>query len=222
MKILFVAHFFMKCATFFVWHRLMYLDFYTQRFIMNKTDYEWKVWIMEQVIFYIGQALGVVAVILGFINYQVKTREQVLIVHIATTLCFVLHYLCLGAWAGMAMNFVGFVRNLIFYFNGKNGKVSRGLAVCFALIMGAMGVTASLIAKEGWYFVLSVLGLVINSYAMSFSDPNNIRKSILVTSPMVLIYDCFVLSFGGIVYESVVIISSIIGIFRFRKVKMGN
>jgi len=141
----------------------------------------------------------------------------VLIVHIATTLCFAFHYMCLGAWAGMAMNFVGFVRNLVFYYAGKNGKVSRVLALLFALVMGAMGITASLIAKEGWYFVLSVVGLMINSYSMSFSNPNNIRKSILITSPMVLIYDGFVLSFGGMVYEAVVIISSVIGIVRFKK-----
>jgi len=115
------------------------------------------------------------------------------------------------------MNFVGFVRNLVFYYAGKNGKVSRVLALLFALVMGAMGITASLIAKEGWYFVLSVVGLMINSYSMSFSNPNNIRKSILITSPMVLIYDGFVLSFGGMVYEAVVIISSVIGIVRFKK-----
>ena len=30
------------------------------------------------IIFYIGQALGVITVILGIVNYQVKTRQQVL------------------------------------------------------------------------------------------------------------------------------------------------
>lgn len=172
---------------------------------------------MDQIIFYIGQALGVVAIILGFINYQVKTREQVLAVHIATTVCFTLHYLCLGAWAGMAMNFVGIIRNLAFYYCGKKGAVSKPLAIFFALLLGGMGTTASLIAHENWYFILSVAGLMINSFSMSFSNPNNIRKSILITSPLVLIYDCFVLSIGGAVYESIVIISSIIGIIRYRK-----
>ena len=70
--------------------------------------------------------------------------------------------------------------------------------------------SVSLITKEGWYFILSVLALMINSYAMSFQNPNSIRKSILITSPMVLAYDCFVLSVGGAVYESVAIISAII------------
>ena len=58
---------------------------------------------------------------------------------------------------------------------------------------------------------------MINTLCLSFTDPQKIRWSILVTSPMVLIYDAFVSSFGGVIYESVVIISSIIGIIRYRK-----
>lgn len=172
---------------------------------------------MEKTVFLIGQILGAVAVVLGFINYQVKTREKLLIVHMATTVCFVLHYLCLGAWAGMAMNAVGFIRNIVFYKTGKSGKVSRAWAISFALLMGAMGTGASLIAKEGWYFLLSVMGLMINSYSMSFSNPNSIRKSILVSSPLVLAYNCFAFSIGGVVYETVGMISAVIGIIRFKK-----
>lgn len=164
-------------------------------------------------IFIIGQILGVVTVLLGFINYQVKTREQVLIVHIATTLCFAFHYMCIGAWAGMAMNFVGFVRNIVFYFVGKEGKVPKPWSIGFTALMVAMGI----VSWEAWYSILAVVGIGINSFAMSFSNPNNIRKSILVTSPIVLVYDLFAKSYGGMAYESIVIISSIIGIIKEAK-----
>lgn len=174
---------------------------------------------MEKTVFIIGQALGIVAVILGFINYQVKTREKLLFVHMATTLCFVLHYLCLGAWTGMMLNGVGFIRNVVFYFVGKKGKVSQFWAISFAVLMGAIGVTTSLISHEGWYFVFMVLGLLINSYSMSFSNPNNIRKSILVSSPLVLAYNAFAMSIGGMVYETVGMISAVIGIVRNGKEK---
>lgn len=168
---------------------------------------------MEQILYFIGQGLGIVAVILGFINYQVKTREQVLYVHLATTICFAFHYMFIGAYSGMAMNFVGMVRNLVFYYAGKNGKVSKIWSVSFAVVMGVMGI----LAWENWYSVLAVVGLVINSYSMSFSNPNNIRKSILITSPMVFAYDIFVTSIGGAVYEAIVIVSSVIGLIRFSK-----
>lgn len=168
---------------------------------------------MENVLYLIGQGLGVVAVVLGFINYQVKTREQVLYVHIATTLCFGFHYMLIGAYAGMAMNFVGAVRNVVYYYAFRDGKNGRPWAVGFALLTGAIGI----ISWEAWYSVFIVLGLIINSYAMSFTKPQNVRKSILVSSPLVLAYDIFARSYGGIVYETVVIVSSIIGLWRFRK-----
>lgn len=174
-------------------------------------------WLTEMALFYIAQALGVVAIILGFINYIVKTRGQVIFVNSVTTICFVLHYLCLGAWAGMALNLVACIRNIVYYYAGKNGQVSKALSITFAVIMGVMGITVSLIAKEGWYFIFSVVALMINSFAMSFSNPSNIRKSILITSPLVLVYNCFVFSVGGAVYESVAIISAIIGLIRYKK-----
>ena len=115
---------------------------------------------MDQIVFYIGQALGVIAIVLGFINYQVKTRKQVLYVHSATTLTFSLHYFCLGAWAGMVMNGIGLFRNIVFYQLEKKGPVKRWIAVLFALIIGALGATASLLKHEGWHFLLSVCGLM--------------------------------------------------------------
>lgn len=170
---------------------------------------------MMDIPFIIGQILGGIAVVLGFINYQVKSREQVLIVHTATAICFTLHYFLIGALAGAAMNFVGIIRNLVFYFVGKKGKVPKGWAILFAIILPAMGI----IGWEAWYSILAVLGLAINSYSMSFSNPNNIRKSILVSSPLVLAYDAFAFSIGGMIYESIVIVSSIIGLIRFKNKK---
>ena len=44
-----------------------------------------------------------------------------------------------------------------------------------------------------------------------------IRKSILVTCPLALIYNILVASVGGTVLESVNIVSAAIGIYRYRK-----
>lgn len=165
---------------------------------------------MENIVYYIGQFLGVVAIILGFISYQMKTQKGVLIVQCSTTVVFFTHYFLIGAYSGMALNMVAFVRNLTFFQLSKKGKIGKGWAILYAVIMGGVGACA----WEAWYSVFVVFGLIINSYCMSFSNPQNIRKSILVTSPMVLIYDGFVLSVGGLVYESVAIISSVIGLLR--------
>ncbi|MBQ2707700.1 MAG: YgjV family protein, partial [Clostridia bacterium] len=75
---------------------------------------------------------------------------------------------------------------------------------------------------EGYYSIFYVLSMMISSVCMSFSSAQNIRKSILVTSTLVLIYDIFVGSIWGVVYESVAIISAIIGIIVYIKKDLGN
>ncbi len=113
----------------------------------------------------------------------------------------------------MAMNSVNIVRNLVYYRRNQKGDNSMLMPILFTVILGIIG----LLTWEAWYSIFVFLGLIINSLCMSFSNPQNVRKSILITSPMVLIYDAFAFSIGGFIYESVAIISSVIGIIRFRK-----
>jgi asparagine N-glycosylation enzyme membrane subunit Stt3 len=64
-----------------------------------------------------------------------------------------------------------------------------------------------------------LLGLVINTVCMSLYDADKVRKSILVSCPLVIIYDIFVLSYSGIVYESVAMVSAAVGLIRYYKRK---
>ena len=81
--------------------------------------------------------------------------------------------------------------------------------------MGLSGV----VSWQGYASLFVIVGLVINTLCLSLTDPQKIRKSILVTSPLVLIYNALVFSVGGMVYESVCIVSSVVGMVRYRKEK---
>ena len=163
----------------------------------------------------IAQILGVFAIILGFLSYQTKSSKGVLAFQSLTTVTFTVHYLLLGAYSGMIMNAVGIIRNF-FYYNGDKKFFSwKGWPIIFALVSGTLGV----LAWEAWYSVFVVAGIVINTVCMSFKNAQNIRKSILVTSPMVLTYDLFAKSYSGAVYEAVAIVSSAIGLYRFYSKK---
>lgn len=161
----------------------------------------------------IGQILGGIAVVLGFLSYQTSTAKKLLAIQTATCVVFCAHYLLIGAYSAFALNAVGIVRNVVYYHKDKKFFSGKLFPILFAVIMAILGA----LSWQGLYSLFVIVGLVVNTLCMSLSDPQNIRKSILVTSPLVLIYDVFVLSIGGIVYESVAIISSIIGIIRARK-----
>ncbi len=161
----------------------------------------------------IGQIMGMIAVVLGFISFQMRTQKQLLIVQTATTIAFCIHYYLIGATSGLMMNLLGIVRNLAYYHKDKPLFSGKKCPIFFAVLMGIVG----LLSWQGYYSIFVVLGLVINTVCLSFSNPQSIRASILVSSPLVLIYDVFVRSIGGVIYEAVVIFSSLIGIIRYRR-----
>ena len=163
----------------------------------------------------VGQMMGFVAVVLGFVSFQMRTQKQMLVVQTATTIAFCIHYYLIGATSGLMLNLLGIVRNLAYYHKDKPLFSGKKCPIFFAVVMGIVG----MLSWQGYYSIFVVMGLVINTVCLSFTNPQNIRKSILISSPLVLAYDAFVLSIGGVIYESVVIISSIIGIVRYRQEK---
>ena len=168
--------------------------------------------------YWIGQALGILAIALGFLTYQVRTQRAVIVAQMAVAFCFVLHFLLIGAVTGMALNVVALIRNLAYFWREKQGKRGQILPIAFTVVMAIVG----LLTWEAWYSVFMLAGLVINSYCMSFYDPQKVRASILVSSPMALLYDILVLSIGGAIYESVAVISAAVGLWRFYRKKREN
>ena len=161
----------------------------------------------------IGQALGIVAVILGFITYQMRSQKALLVVNMITCAVFCAHYLLIGAISGFALNAVGFVRNIVYTNRDKKLFASP----VWPYVFGAVMLLAGILTWQDWRSVLMVCALVINSLALSLKNPQHIRFSLLITCPLVLIYDLLLHSYGGMVYEGMSIVSSLIGIYRFRK-----
>ena len=173
---------------------------------------------MPEAIYIIGQIFGGIAILCGFLTYQMKTQKQILLMLVATSSVFCLHYLMIGAISGMAMNIIGVLRGLLYYYRNEKGWKSPVIPVTCTALMAVIGV----ISWEAWYSVFVFLGLVIHTWCTSRDNPQFVRASILVTSPLVLLYDVFARSIGGTIYEAVAIASATIGIVRYRKIQNGG
>ena len=163
----------------------------------------------------IGQGFGIVAIILGFVTFQVKTQRRILFLQSLVAAVFCIHYGLIGAYSALGMSSVCIIRNIVYDYRTRKGIKSQLIPILFVVIQ----IVICALTWEAWYSVFVLIGVGINTYAMSFSDPQNVRKSILITSPFVLTYDVFARSVGGSIYESIAIISAAIGIFRYRKTK---
>ena len=161
----------------------------------------------------IGQTFGVLAVILGFVTYQLKTSKAVMYTQSVVALAFIAHYALIGAYSGCALNAVCCVRNFVYAKRDVKALDHPVIPVIFAAIMAALGA----LSWQGWPSLFVIAGLIINSFGMRFRNPQNIRRTILISSPLVIVYDAIYRSYGGVIYESVAIASSVIGLIRYGR-----
>ena len=163
----------------------------------------------------IGQIVGIAAVVLSFLTYQMKSKRAILAMLSCATALFCIHYACLGAMVGVVLNVVGIIRNMCYYHSDKKILSSKAVPAVLAAAMGVL----SIFTWEGYYSAFFVVGLMLNTLAMGYFNPQNLRKSLLLTCTLIFIYNAFTFSIGGMINETVAIISAIIGLVRYSKEK---
>ncbi len=163
----------------------------------------------------LGQVFSFVAVLFAAISYQMKTHRQVLAMHTMVVVSIAVSYAMLGAWPGAVLNIVSILRNLVFYFD----KTFRWK--CWPWVMTGVMALAGVLTWNGPWSLLVIAGLVINSFFLSDPNPQHLRISLLLTCPLVLVYDVVVMSLGGVLLEGMSMVSAAIGLVRFRKQKNG-
>ena len=161
----------------------------------------------------IGQIIGILAPILTVISYQLNTKRSILIALTGATVATAVSYFLLGATSGFVLNVVCLVRNLFCFFVKEKTKGAYLVGGIFAVLMCILGA----FSWQGIHSLLSIAGLAINTVFVAIGVPNWLRKSILLTSTMVLIYNIVEFTVGGIANEALAIISAAVGILRYRK-----
>jgi hypothetical protein len=160
----------------------------------------------------IGQILGILSTIIGVCSFQVNNKKQLLLIQSVSTILTCISYLFLGATSGFALNIVCLARNIVFCFSKKGRKLEYILTGTFMLLMGFIGA----LSWQGPISLLMIVALTVNTLFLYFPNVQNLRKSILVTSTLVIIYNAYFSVWGGVANEVIAISSSIIGIYRYR------
>ena len=164
-------------------------------------------------LFYIiGQILGAVAVILGFAAFQRKTQREIIIFQCATAVIFSIHYCLIDAPTAVVLNLLSALICVCFAFRNNRQSKSKGEVIISSLIFTIAGV----FVWESIYSVFLIAGLVVNSVSLSFSNPQNTRRAMLIKSPLCIAYNLSVTSMGGVVFECAVLVSAIIGLIKTK------
>lgn len=160
----------------------------------------------------IGHILGFISVALFFYSYQCTEKRKLVAVQTIATALSCIQYLLIGAFSGFALNCVCIIRNFAFYYRDKKQSTDLTLPLLFSFCMAI----ASVFSWEGIHSLLITAGLVVNTMCMGIFDAKDFRKTILISSSLILVYNIFAFSYSGILSESISLISVVIGIIRYN------
>lgn len=169
-----------------------------------------------------AQIVGVLGILSAAMIFQQKTRKALMITKLISDVIWVVHYLLLGAYSGMAICVVAVFRELIFMNRGKYKWADHKIwPVIFA---SAALATAALT----WNGAISILPAVASATSVIAFWVGNPRLSRILAFPIaseMIVYDYFTGSYAGLINEAIGITSAIIGIIRLdirRKNKNGG
>lgn len=160
----------------------------------------------------VGQILGFIAVIISFITFQFKSQKRILISQVVMICVLCVHYLLIGAYTAFAMNLLGIFRNVVFC--NRSFFKSKLWPYAMCVLMLASGIAS----WNGLPSLLLIIGLVFHTYFLSMNNAQLLRITLLFTCPFALAYNIMVFSLGGVLLESMAMVSAIVGILRYRRI----
>lgn len=162
---------------------------------------------------------GTGAMVSLFLIYQQKSRKNMLLCKLSADIFWIIHYLLLGATAGIIPNFTGIFRELVFI-NRKTKKWAKTPLWCVFFIL--LNFTLGIISFKEWYDILPIIASSFVTVSLWIDNPNLTKLITLPVSSSFLIYNSFVSSYIGMINESISILSIIIYFIKKTKEEKNN
>ena len=165
------------------------------------------------------QLIGFIGVAFFIISYQIRSNRGLFLCQLLGCLVFTLQFFLMGAYTGALSLIINIIRNLLLLkINDWKWVKSRvTLGVIIALLLAV-----TLYTWDGWKSILPFISVAVTSIGYWTNNAQKIRLSQLFGSPCTLLYDALIHSWGGVLNESITILSIIISIFRFGWKNMGD
>ena len=167
--------------------------------------------------YYIGQVLGILAIAMTILMFQLKNKTHMLFVNIISNAAVAINVLFIKNEfnSGVIICLIAIVQIIVSHIHDK-----KGTAVPFIekIIFFVLYIAGGLFGFTGPKEILPIIAAVFYMIAMFQKNPQRIRYILLGNMSAWVIY--FISPFSTSIFAQIAgIISSVIGILRYRKQK---
>lgn len=161
---------------------------------------------------YIVQGIGFVGVALFVISYQIKSNRALFLCQMLGCIVFCIQFFVMGAYTGAISLMINILRNVLLLKSNVWNR-AKSKAVLYLILLTLVVVTGYTWA--GWSSLLPFASIAVTTIGYWTHNAQKIRASQLFGSPCYLVYDLIVHSWGGVISETIAIMSILISIYRF-------
>ena len=170
--------------------------------------------------FVFAQVVGIVAVVLFLLSFQLKKRSQIVLATCVSNTLYILQYCLLGAFSGAVLDLLSTVSS--FFAAKKNAPAFQRYAKVAAVItcglIAAAGLALALIQRE-WLELLPIAGALLQTVGLWFQNEQTIRRFALAGAPFWLTYNFLSQAYGAALGSALSIVSVVVALLRYRKTR---
>jgi Bacterial inner membrane protein. len=165
-------------------------------------------------IFWIVQVLGIVSLIFYVLSFQMKTKENLLIMQIVSNIFATIQYSLTTALTGAVQTLLGVLRGIVFYFYKKrNLNPNKIVLIIFEIFI----ILGSVFTWGGIISSLPLAGMTANLYGQWQNNIKVLRILAIISGILWAAYAFYTGVYTGMLTEILKIASSAIGLWRFKR-----
>ena len=161
----------------------------------------------------LAQVLALFAILFWVISILLKNKKNILLMQVIANGIYGIEYLLLGAFSAASMNFLSFLRLLVYYFyTSLNIKMPKWILFVFIALVLLFGI----ITYDGLISLLPIIITVLYTYAFWQNNLNVARIIYIVAAIIWIYYNYEVGAYVGIIGNTLEITTGLISLIKYR------
>ena len=162
-------------------------------------------------LYWIGQAIGVLAMVESFFIFQVSDRRKMVAMKLLDDVLWVAHFILIGGYTGALTTGIAIFREIVFYYKGSK-KWADSVLWAFGFSL-----TFLLCAPLTWVNVFSIFPALASAMSTWTFWVNKTERAKLIQLPCtlcMLVYTTVCFSYSGMLTQAITITSIFIYFIR--------
>lgn len=160
-----------------------------------------------------AQIIGIIAVIIFFMSYQQKKRNNIILWNATSRILYIVQYILLGAFEGAVLDILGTVSSVAA--QNKDKKIIKKHLAIWITAINLLIIAVGLMLYENVFSLFPIVGVVLHTSAFWISDERIIRIVSFIGSPFWLVYNLVSLAYGSAIGDTLTMFSIAAAIYRY-------